>query len=226
MIQTQKQLCIRLNRENRLNRLNRLRSAENGLRSYREKMLTIGNALLVIRDESLYLDIGFKSFEAYLRLRARDDFGIDIKWAKKAIAYAHISGLLRKPTANTNRGCSPMIASKTRTTVDPKRAASEPVMIETSDQVETPPKKRKRKKVRRHKIEPLLIDANMIAALTSVSVRSLRRMIDAKEIPHRYAFAENFSGKGPLFSIGSIVIVRPFQPTRYYRVLDLRFDTP
>lgn len=89
-----------MTKERAIKRIERLQSLECGLGFNRDRMIRIGNALRVIRDEHLYREVGCKNFEKYLRLRIRDDFGIDVKDAKRCINFATIVELLNDSNAD------------------------------------------------------------------------------------------------------------------------------
>lgn len=60
-------------------RKQRLRTLENNIRSNYEKFVSTGNALKEIRDDRLYEADGFPTWDAYLKQRVGEDFGIEAR---------------------------------------------------------------------------------------------------------------------------------------------------
>lgn len=72
------------------NRKQRLRSLERQIRKDYEVFVTAGKALAEIRDDRLYDEAGFESWEKYLRQRVAEEFGIEKTQANKMIQAAVI----------------------------------------------------------------------------------------------------------------------------------------
>lgn len=66
----------------RLDRKQRLRTLEKSIRGTMEQFVETGNALKEIRDDELYKEDGFDTWDAYLKQRVGQDFGIEQRQAQ------------------------------------------------------------------------------------------------------------------------------------------------
>lgn len=71
-------------------RKQRLRTLEKSIRGTVEQFVETGNALKEVRDDELYKEDGFETWEAYLKLRVGQDFGIERSTAFSLITAAAI----------------------------------------------------------------------------------------------------------------------------------------
>lgn len=78
-------------------RKQRLRTLENNIRSNYEKFVSTGNALKEIRDDELYREDGFETWEAYLSKRVGEVFGIEATQVRTLINAATIRPKLPDP---------------------------------------------------------------------------------------------------------------------------------
>jgi len=74
------------------NRRQRLQTLEKSIRGTMEQFVETGNALKEIRDDELYREDGFDSWEAYLKTRVRQDFGIE-----RSTAFGLITAAVIRP---------------------------------------------------------------------------------------------------------------------------------
>lgn len=78
-------------------KLQRLRTLENSIRSNFEKFVETGVALKEIRDDELYRGDGFATWDAYLKQRVGEEFGIERRQAYNLINAAIIRPKLPEP---------------------------------------------------------------------------------------------------------------------------------
>jgi hypothetical protein len=83
-----------------ISRKQRLRTLENIIRDGMEKFVATGFALKEIRDDLLYREDGFDTWDAYLKERVDEEFGIEERWARKLIVSAQV----RPKLPDRNRG--------------------------------------------------------------------------------------------------------------------------
>lgn len=80
-----------------VDRKQRLRTLEKSIRGTMEQFVETGNALKEIRDDRLYLEDGFETWDAYLKHRVGEDFGIEATYARNLISAATIRPKLPDP---------------------------------------------------------------------------------------------------------------------------------
>lgn len=80
-----------------VNRKQRLRTLEKSIRGTMEQFVETGNALKEIRDDELYREDGFDTWDAYLKDRVGQDFGIEATYARNLISAATIRPKLPDP---------------------------------------------------------------------------------------------------------------------------------
>jgi hypothetical protein len=100
-----------------VSRKERLRTLEAQLREDYEAFVRTGFALKEIRDDHLYEEAGFDSWERYLKDRVGDEFGIERRQAFNLIAFAQIRlrlpdppdlcSVLHKPGSDLPNGAPP-----------------------------------------------------------------------------------------------------------------------
>lgn len=81
-------------------RKQRLRTLESQIRSNYEAFVQTGFALKEIRDDELYREDGFATWDAYLKERVGDDFGIERTQAFNLIACAQVRAKLPAPSSS------------------------------------------------------------------------------------------------------------------------------
>ncbi len=92
-----------------VDRKQRLRTLEKSIRGTMEAFVETGNALKEIRDDELYKEDGFGSWDAYLKERVGYDFGIERQQVLNLIAAAAIRPKLPDPKILPNAvGNSPV----------------------------------------------------------------------------------------------------------------------
>ncbi len=85
-------------------RKQRLRTLEKSIRGTMEQFVETGNALKEIRDEELYREDGFETWDAYLKNRVGEDFGIEKSHVYRLITAATIRPKLPDPKSLPNLG--------------------------------------------------------------------------------------------------------------------------
>jgi hypothetical protein len=85
-------------------RKQRLRTLEKSIRGTMEQFVETGNALKEIRDDELYREDGFETWDAYLKQRVGDDFGIERSQVQRLINASIIRPKL--PDAKILPDCS------------------------------------------------------------------------------------------------------------------------
>jgi len=78
-------------------RKQRLRTLEKSIRGTMEQFVETGNALKEIRDDELYREDGFETWDAYLKQRVGEDFGIERTQVQNLITAATIRPKLPDP---------------------------------------------------------------------------------------------------------------------------------
>jgi hypothetical protein len=89
-------------------RKQRLEVLENQLREDGKVVARVRRTLLEIHDDHLYEEIGFKSWEDYLRLRVYDEFGIEMRQAKALVAHVQILDRLPEVCGTQHRDDLPV----------------------------------------------------------------------------------------------------------------------
>lgn len=92
-----------------VDRKQRLRTLEKSIRGTMEQFVETGNALKEIRDDELYREDGFDTWDAYLKQRVGQDFGIERQQVLNLITAATIRPKLPDPKILPNAlGTSPV----------------------------------------------------------------------------------------------------------------------
>lgn len=78
-------------------RKQRLRTLEKSIRGTMEQFVETGNALKEIRDDELFKEDGFDTWDAYLKQRVGEDFGIEGSYAVRLINAAIVRPKLPDP---------------------------------------------------------------------------------------------------------------------------------
>jgi hypothetical protein len=89
-------------------RRQRLEVLENQLREDGKVVARVRRTLLEIHDDHLYEEIGFKSWEDYLRRRVYDEFGIEMRQAKALVAHVQILDRLPEVCGTQHRDDLPV----------------------------------------------------------------------------------------------------------------------
>ena len=84
-------------------RKQRLRTLEKSIRGTMEQFVETGNALKEIRDEELYKADGFETWDAYLKNRVGEEFGIERQQVLNLITAATIRPKLPDPKILPNK---------------------------------------------------------------------------------------------------------------------------
>lgn len=85
-------------------RKQRLRTLEKSIRGTMEQFVETGNALKEIRDDELFKEDGFETWDAYLKNRVGDDFGIEKSTVYRLITASTIRPKLPDPKSLPNLG--------------------------------------------------------------------------------------------------------------------------
>ena len=83
------------------NRKQRLRTLENQIRKNYETFVATGNALKEIRDDELYRENGYETWDAYLKQRVGEEFGIEKSHVYRLIQCSTIRTKLPDPFSPT-----------------------------------------------------------------------------------------------------------------------------